>query len=74
MEGQEARPGEQHVGAAADVFGSVEHTKVTRARAFRGGWGRGGENDYVRNAEAKTLNPGMEPKHYLLQLTTDVAP
>lgn len=35
LEGQEARPGEQHVGAAAGVFGSVGHTKVIRARAFR---------------------------------------
>lgn len=42
LEGQEARPGEQHVGAAAGVFGSVEHTKVIRARASRRVGGVGG--------------------------------
>lgn len=52
LEGQEARPGEQHVGAAAGVFGSVEHTKVIRARASRGVGGVC-EHDYVRNAEAE---------------------
>lgn len=31
LEGQEARPEEQHLGMAAGIFGSVEHTKVTRA-------------------------------------------
>lgn len=55
MEGQEARPGEQHVGAASSVFGSVEHTKVIRARASReeGGRGEVRADDYVRNAEAE---------------------
>lgn len=31
LEGQEARPEEQHLGMAAGIFGSVKHTKVIRA-------------------------------------------
>lgn len=34
LEGQEARPEKQHLGMAAGIFGSVKHTKVTRARTF----------------------------------------
>lgn len=40
LEGQEARPEEQHLGMAAGIFGSVKHTKVTWAWAFREIWER----------------------------------
>lgn len=38
LEGQEARPEEQHLGMAAGIFGSVKHTKVTWAWAFHKIW------------------------------------